>query len=208
MRKYLNFTSKCFVYLDQCTIMSATNLAKPIEKKWEIVKYIKTFSTSRVNLAYLFVLFFSDKLKLKLFETKDIPKQHAIVLKVDTLDFKNSSSQATPNEAYSLVIPAEGNITISGSDKAGVFYGLQSLISLIKDNQLNVCTIEDWPRYLYRGMHMDVSRNFHTKEQILKLLDVMAMYKMNKFHFHLTDDEGWRLEIPGLPELTEVKLQV
>ena len=51
---------------------------------------------------------------------------------------------------------------------------------------------------------MDVSRNFHSKEQILKLLDVMAMYKMNKFHFHLTDDEGWRLEIPGLPELTEV----
>ena len=51
---------------------------------------------------------------------------------------------------------------------------------------------------------MDVSRNFHSKEQILKLLDVMSMYKMNKFHFHLTDDEGWRLEIPGLPELTEV----
>ena len=150
------------------------------------------------------VVVFSDKLKLKLFETKDIPKQHAIVLKVDSLDFKNSSFQATPNEAYSLVIPAEGNITISGSDKAGVFYGSQSLISLIKDNQLNVGTIEDWPRYPYRGMHMDVSRNFHTKEQILKLLDVMAMYKMNKLHFHLTDDEGWRLEIPGLPELTEV----
>ncbi|XP_060608368.1 beta-hexosaminidase-like isoform X2 [Ruditapes philippinarum] len=53
-------------------------------------------------------------------------------------------------------------------------------------------------------MHMDVSRNFHTKEQIMKLLDVMAMYKMNKFHFHLTDDEGWRLEIPGLEELTQV----
>ena len=51
---------------------------------------------------------------------------------------------------------------------------------------------------------MDVGRNFATRESILKLLDVMAMYKMNKFHFHLTDDEGWRLEIPGLEELTEV----
>lgn len=53
-------------------------------------------------------------------------------------------------------------------------------------------------------MHVDVGRNFHTKEEILKILDAMAMYKLNKFHFHLTEDEGWRLEIPGLPELTEV----
>ena len=53
---------------------------------------------------------------------------------------------------------------------------------------------------------MDVSRNFQPKQVILKLLDAMAMYKLNKFHFHLTDDEGWRLEIPGLPELTEVAI--
>ena len=53
-------------------------------------------------------------------------------------------------------------------------------------------------------MHLDVARNFVPKDQVLKLIDVMAMYKLNKFHFHLTDDEGWRLEIPGLPELTEV----
>ena len=53
-------------------------------------------------------------------------------------------------------------------------------------------------------MHLDVARNFVPKDQVLKLIDVMSMYKLNKFHFHLTDDEGWRLEIPGLPELTEV----
>ena len=53
-------------------------------------------------------------------------------------------------------------------------------------------------------MHVDVARNFYPKETILKLLDIMSMYKLNQFHFHLTDDEGWRLEIPGLPELTEV----
>ena len=51
---------------------------------------------------------------------------------------------------------------------------------------------------------LDVSRNFHSKETVIQLLDVMATYKLNKFHFHLTDDEGWRLEIPSLPELTEV----
>ena len=59
-------------------------------------------------------------------------------------------------------------------------------------------------RFGYRGMHVDVARNFYPKETILKLLDIMSMYKLNQFHFHLTDDEGWRLEIPGLPELTEV----
>ena len=55
----------------------------------------------------------------------------------------------------------------------------------------------------FRGMHLDVSRNFVEKDDVTLLLDVMAIYKLNKFHFHLTDDEGWRLEIPGIPELTE-----
>ena len=64
----------------------------------------------------------------------------------------------------------------------------------------------DFPRYHYRGMHIDVARNFHHKDDILRHLEAMATYKLNKFHFHLTDDEGWRLEIPELPELTEVSL--
>ncbi|GFR93969.1 beta-hexosaminidase [Elysia marginata] len=66
------------------------------------------------------------------------------------------------------------------------------------------CCVHDAPRYPYRGMHVDISRNFQEKQEILRLLDLMAAYKMNKFHFHLTDDEGWRLEIPGLEELTEI----
>ena len=64
--------------------------------------------------------------------------------------------------------------------------------------------INDSPRYEFRGMELDVGRNFMPKSEVKKLIDAMAMYKLNKFHFHLTDDEGWRLEIPGLPELTEV----
>ena len=140
--------------------------------------------------------------------SKDIPKQHAIVLKINTVELKSLSTKTARDEAYSLIVPAEGNISITGSDRAGVFYGIQTLISLSKDNKLKVCKIDDAPRYPYRGMHMDVSRNFHSKQQILKLLEVMAMYKMNKFHFHLTDDEGWRLEIPGLPELTEVSIYI
>ena len=147
---------------------------------------------------------FSDKLKLKTNISKDMPSQNSIILKIDTVAIKCSNDKTFDSEAYCLTIPNEGNITITGSDKAGVFYGIQTLISLTNHNKVKSGTIEDAPRYHYRGMHMDVSRNFHSKEQILKLLDVMSMYKMNKFHFHLTDDEGWRLEIPGLPELTEV----
>ncbi|WP_039954907.1 beta-N-acetylhexosaminidase [Vibrio caribbeanicus] len=108
--------------------------------------------------------------------------------------------------AYTLSIEANG-ITVVGRDNAGVFNGLQSLASLITvgDSNLPKVTVDyDAPRFNYRGMHMDVSRNFQPKEQIFKFLDQMAAYKLNKFHFHLADDEGWRLEIPGLPELTEI----
>jgi len=65
-------------------------------------------------------------------------------------------------------------------------------------------TVKDVPRYAYRGMHLDVGRNFKTKEKVKQFLDMLAMYKFNKFHFHLCEDEGWRLEIPGLDELTQV----
>lgn len=64
--------------------------------------------------------------------------------------------------------------------------------------------ITDAPRFEYRGMMLDVSRNFVQKATVLKLLDLMATYKVNKFHFHLTDDDAWRLEIPEFPELTQV----
>ena len=68
--------------------------------------------------------------------------------------------------------------------------------------------ISDAPRYEHRGVMIDVARNFHSTTEILKLIDVLAMYKLNKLHLHLSDDEGWRLQIPGLEELTEVNILV
>lgn len=65
-------------------------------------------------------------------------------------------------------------------------------------------TIKDAPRFAFRGMHVDVARNFKPKSSIIRLLNGMSMYKMNKLHLHLSDDEAWRLEIPGIEELTEV----
>lgn len=108
--------------------------------------------------------------------------------------------------AYQLFIGAKG-AQVRGYDQAGVFYGLQSILSLLPaDGSARIATLEaqDAPRFAYRGIHLDVGRNFHSKAAIERLLDQMAAYKLNKFHFHLTDDEGWRLQIPGLPELTDV----
>jgi len=115
--------------------------------------------------------------------------------------------QSSP-EAYELVIDPKDGIRIQGNSTAGVYYGLQSLRSLLTPGSdgvdLPAMRILDAPRFGYRGMHIDVARNFQPKTTILRVLDLMARTKLNTLHFHLTDDEGWRLEIPGLPELTTV----
>ncbi|HEY0273331.1 MAG TPA: family 20 glycosylhydrolase [Chitinophaga sp.] len=117
-----------------------------------------------------------------------------------------------PHEAYMLEV-APGSIRIGAGDAAGMFYGIQSLKSLIppaswqavqKSIGIPSVTVSDTPRFAYRGFMLDVARNFHSKAEVKRVLDVMALYKLNVFHFHLTDDEGWRLEIPGLPELTAI----
>jgi hexosaminidase len=115
----------------------------------------------------------------------------------------------TSPEAYQLSIRADSGIAIVGNSAAGVAYGLQTLRDLLplpgaKPLALNELTIVDAPRFGYRGFQLDVARNFHGKQTVFKWLDLMARYKLNKFHFHLTDDEGWRLEIAGLPELTSI----
>lgn len=107
---------------------------------------------------------------------------------------------------YTLEI-TEKAAKIVGYDIAGAFYGVQSLAALISFEQPKrapLLTIKDAPRFGHRGFMLDVARNFHSKGMVLRLMDQMAAYKLNKLHLHLADDEGWRLEIPGLPELTEI----
>ncbi len=120
------------------------------------------------------------------------------------------AGQSSP-EAYELTVDAAQGVTLTGNTAAGVARGLQSLRDLLpvapqpqQGVSLAALRIVDAPRFAYRGFQMDVARNFQPKAAVLRLLDLMARYKLNKFHFHLTDDEGWRLEIPGLPELTQV----
>ncbi|HVW96444.1 MAG TPA: family 20 glycosylhydrolase [Mucilaginibacter sp.] len=115
-------------------------------------------------------------------------------------------------EGYELTVNSQG-IEINASTPTGVFYAIQSLKTLMpssayahlqKEIQIPCVEITDEPRFGYRAFMLDVGRNFQPKKEIFRVLDVMALYKLNVFHMHLTEDEGWRLEIPSLPELTEV----
>ncbi|HDR89368.1 MAG TPA: beta-N-acetylhexosaminidase [Bacteroidetes bacterium] len=114
-------------------------------------------------------------------------------------------------ESYRLEMES-GMIRIQGTP-AGVFYGIQSLLGLIpfsacreKGGAVSFAetTVEDAPRFAYRGLHIDVCRNFQTSDQLLKVIDLMSQYKLNRMHLYLTEDEGWRIQIKALPELTEV----
>ena len=111
------------------------------------------------------------------------------------------------NPGYQLKIHSE--IVLEFNEDAMAFAGVNTILQLV-DKQLSgrivvpFCTIEDSPRFEWRGLHLDVSRHFFTVEEVKRFIDLMALYKFNKFHWHLTDDQGWRIEIHKYPLLTEI----
>ncbi len=112
-----------------------------------------------------------------------------------------------PPEAYGLTVSPKG-ILIIGSE-TGQFYALQTLMQILPVNfkgetKIPAVDISDAPRFSYRGMHLDVSRHFMPLDFVKKYIDLMAQYKFNQFHWHLTDDQGWRIEIKKYPKLTEI----
>lgn len=147
--------------------------------------------------------YLSDILNLN-FRIKPFPKKAiaGIFLQIDT------TVTATP-ESYQIEITPE-KLIITGADAAGVFYGIQTLrkcLSVEPDCEVVHCPagiIRDWPQFSYRGMHLDVARHFIPLDSVKRYLDMMAMHNINKFHIHLTDDQGWRMEIKKYPELTNV----
>lgn len=118
---------------------------------------------------------------------------------------KNSPSHN--DEHYRLDV-RNNYITISGATPHAIFNGTQTLLSVLKRQEiparLENIAINDYPDLLYRGMMLDIARNFTKKSDLFRLIDLLAAYKINTFHFHFSDDEAWRLEIPGLEELTSV----
>ncbi|PHS38912.1 MAG: hypothetical protein COB07_02535 [Sulfurovum sp.] len=137
--------------------------------------------------------------------------------KVNTIHFHYDPKKIKKSEAYRLHIE-KNKISIKARDKAGFFYAVVSLMQLMdpaiwgqkgsgrkqKNWTIPSCTIEDYPRFRWRGMMLDTSRNFFSKDYVKKFIDRMAQHKLNRFHWHLTDDEGWRLEIKRYPLLTKV----
>ena len=126
------------------------------------------------------------------------------------------TDESLAKEAYTMSITADG-ITIKASEFGGWFYALQTLKQLLpreyfasekqsgsEDWSLPCLNIEDRPHLGHRGYMLDIARHFFNKDEVKKVLDIMALYKMNRFHWHLTDDQGWRIHIPEYPKLTEV----
>lgn len=116
------------------------------------------------------------------------------------------------NEGYLLQVRPDG-IFISANTEAGLFYAFQTLLQMLPDDVsvtrysrvvMPCCTVVDYPRFSWRGSHLDVCRHFFTVGQVKKHLDLMAAYKLNKFHWHLTDDHGWRIEIDAYPQLNDI----
>ncbi len=142
-------------------------------------------------------------------EGKDFMVKNAILLVVD------ESQDQLGDEGYDLLVEKKG-IRISAKSTAGIFYGIQTILQILPTDIFNDQMISDqqWavpavhiidrPRYSWRGMHLDVSRHFFPLEFVKKYIDLIAMHKMNVFHWHLTDDNGWRMEVKKYPLLTEI----
>lgn len=119
-------------------------------------------------------------------------------------------------ERYSLDVQGGSAVVIQANSSKGLFYGVQTLLQALPPEVMSQSRVEDldleipafrvfdFPRFKWRGMHLDVGRHFFSKEFVKKYLDLMALYKMNVFHWHLTEDQGWRIEIQKYPELTEI----
>jgi len=154
--------------------------------------------TDAQNVARLFNYFLNKKYGFTL-KIADKAAANAIVLKVIADD-------AEGKEGYQLDVNNH-SVRISG-DKGGAFYGCQSLLQLMhqsgREFTVPAIVINDKPRFAYRGLMLDVGRHFFSVDEIKRVLDMMAYLKMNRFHWHLTDDQGWRLEIKKYPKLTTI----
>jgi len=145
-------------------------------------------------------------LDLEIIHSENNSKKNAIILIKDSI-------QNNHPEGY-LMNVTKRNVQLFSSTANGSFYGVQTLLQLLKIDDLNDqitfgntipgVKINDYPRFKWRGMHLDVCRHFFYKEFVKKYIDALAMHKMNTFHWHLTDDQGWRIEIKKYPKLTEI----
>ncbi len=199
----------CLLLLNSITFAQQANEVSIIPKPASVEKGIGAFIISKhTNI----LAKGADAEKVASMFNYFLNKKYGFVLKINNTVTTNVIVLNTtlriklPYEAYQLKV-TNHSINISG-ERSGVFYGVQSLLQLIHENgrQLSVpvVTIDDAPNFAYRGLMLDVGRHFFDIDEIKKILDVMASLKLNRFHWHLTDDQGWRLEIKKYPKLTSI----
>ncbi|MFI5453790.1 beta-N-acetylhexosaminidase [Pedobacter sp. UC225_61] len=178
-------TEKRPFIIDQNTIIAVSE--KVDQNVAEYLKnYIETYYNLKLRIVY----------------------QKIIKNKANSIILINAEDHGKPGQ-YKLIASAN-NVTASGATNESLFYAVQTIIQLLSPtsqlNKLLVPDVEiiDYPRFAYRGMHLDVSRHFFDVAFIKKYIDYLALHKMNYFHWHLTDDHGWRIEIKKYPKLTEI----
>ncbi len=196
----------CFAQLNIVPVPAEVKMGKgffPIDKTSNIVLEGSGLEKNAEFLNDYLQQFFGYKLKI----TKNYTGTNAIHLNYERMDNKIAG-------AYHLTVDKNG-VDIAGDNETGVFYGIQTFLQLLpvqknnsklKNYPLSIpqLFITDYPRFPYRGMHLDVCRHFFPVSFIKKYIDYLAAYKFNTFHWHLTDDQGWRIQIKKYPDLTKI----
>jgi hexosaminidase len=201
----------CAVFAQVEKTSSLAIIPKPVslvEKKTKPYKLtdqieIQAIQADEKNVAQFLVDYFATEKEARrtvtVVSTKPSSKKSSLQLKLLPAD------PALPEGQYKLDVGTDG-ILITSSSGAGLFYGAQTLIQILGTNTKQVPAVEitDYPRFAYRGLHLDVGRHMFPVAFIKKYIDLMAKHKFNRFHWHLTEDQGWRIEIKKYPKLQEV----
>lgn len=219
MKKTLKLTIVCLCLLN-CMAGSAKS-----SRDAEIIPYPQsvTWTAGQFNLAGATVtcdpaigekaIGVVTKFAARLSEATDKNSRIKITKSGKDISFVNDPSLESEN--YTLEVRRNG-ITVKASDYNGIIYAISTLKQLMPVEiygtdkkiaakwKIRCCNITDGPRFAYRGMHLDCCRHFWTIEQTKRFIDIMAVYKLNRLHWHLSEDQGWRIEIKSLPKLTEV----
>ena len=197
---------------NEYNIIPKPNQLIPQEGRFTLSKQVKVVTTECSPEVVEIADNFIDQIAL----TSGITLEHILNESVANPPFIIfRTNKDIPSEGYKLSITKE-NVVITASQPSGFFYGVQTIYQLLPpavygnkldkraDWSLPAVEITDSPRFSYRGMMLDVCRNFSSVEYVKKFIDMLAMHKMNTFHWHLTDDQGWRIEIKKYPELTNI----
>jgi hexosaminidase len=216
MKHYFPILSAFLTFSSVANVQKTTPRYPIIPKPNEIVSVVGNFKLSPNTV----IVCPKNDMTEGVYLQKYLQKQYGISLKVSS-DYTTKFAKIyftltvpdtlTTNEEYKLEVTPK-YISINAHSNAGMFYAVQSLIQLmpatkIANLSIPCVKINDEPRYKWRGMHLDCSRHFFTKTEVKKYIDYLALYKFNTFHWHLTDDQGWRIEIKQYPRLTQISSQ-